>query len=150
MNYRNLRSSDLRDIMYELDCYNALEHYRNFDYCFLQYTDDIPIAKELYIGHFLGNTSFLSRIGCSNNMNQIFIDDPFFRDRIIKVVFKKGISISDYFRFDEMKKEFNASFTEPKQKDPNHPVLSPFIHKDFCGENFDGDVYSVLMKVREK
>jgi len=28
--------------------------------------------------------------------------------------------------------------------------MSKFIQKAFCGENFDGDVYSVIMSAREK
>jgi hypothetical protein len=28
--------------------------------------------------------------------------------------------------------------------------MSKFIHNAFCGENFDGYVYSVLMSAREK
>lgn len=97
-----------------------------------------------YLGDF-SNPALLDILGIANNdLRNAIIDSHSFKDRIIKIVIRKHISIDDYHYFQELKNEYESGFAKLWQK--GKKIATPFIHRDFCNDDFNGDVYSVLLK----
>lgn len=127
----------------------SVDYFERFDYPFIRLNTPIDASRYVFAGSFAGKDTLLANLGYQDaDINHIKIDDVFFKDRIIKIAFHNSIALDDYFLFNQLKRNFRENFT--KLKNENKIVATPFIHKDFAGEKFDGDVYSLLLKGGQK
>ncbi len=142
--YKARMDKSLLQIISEENCETALVHLKNFDYPYIKLTTPHSVSKKVFAGYQIeNNTEIVNQIGYDlNDFNDIMLDSRQFKHKIVKIVFFHKLSFSDYFNFDSLSTNFQASFT--KLKKDKKIVSSPFIHKSLSGTEFDGDSYSVL------
>ncbi|MDD4148684.1 MAG: tubulin-like doman-containing protein [Bacteroidales bacterium] len=121
----------------------SIDYFDRFEYPFIRLNTPINASRFVFAGSFNNRDTLLSNLGYHEaNINHIKIDDLFFKDRIIKIAFHNSIALDDYFLFNQLKTNFNENYT--KLKKDNKIVATPFIHKEFGGEKFDGNVFKLL------
>lgn len=142
--YKSRMDKSLLQISEEEKCEKAFVHYKNFDFPFIKLKKSAVPSKTVYAGYnFENNSELFKQIGYDpNSFNDILLDSLQFKHRLVKLVFFSKISFDDYFLYEDMKQNFEVSFT--KKRKAGESVPCPFIHKAFEGENFEGDVYGIL------
>lgn len=123
---------------------------------FIQYdnvelkTVDLPnnavTTFKVYISNFRGNTTMQQQLGIVNMnghrfSNSEILDDPFYADKIVKLIVKEGYSIDQYRYYTDYKKYAEAKMSTIEPHDP-------FIDKRFKGEikrrAYDMDVFKAM------
>ena len=112
--------------------------YITYKYCFSSFGGNKAILRQLGIEDINGNKP----------ENTDYTDNPFFSERIVKLIVKSGYSLNEYRYFDEF---YLKTMNEKMVKEQTH---DPFIDKRFLGElDKDGkypcDVSSALNKISE-
>lgn len=103
-----------------------------------------PVTKTAYVGHFSGNPELREKLGSmGNTMDSFEIDTPYYKNKILKLIFKSGIAIDLYTRFNEYQHAFNQHFTSVRKNKLD--TYNPFIHRSFAGNDFDGNVFNMLL-----
>ena len=147
--FQSRMAKSLLQIIQEINYDTSFNYMKNFNYPYIKLTEPELISKFAYAGHFQGHMDMAENLGYrQNNINDILIDDPFYKDRIIKIAFHHKISFNKYFNFVKLKETFAKLYTIPKQNRLKIPC--PFLHKDFAGPNFDGNVFGVLNSIGQQ
>lgn len=149
--YKAIFDKSLQTIIEEENDQDALNHLKAFNYPFIKLNSSHTISKQVFAGHFEGNVNLPVSLGYNTaEFNDMLLDDPYFKHKIVKIVFFHKISFKDYFNFEKLTNTFKEEFSGPKQSNPEFVMANPFIHKDFAGDDFDGNVFNQLNQVGEK
>ena len=142
--YKTRLDKSLLQIISEENCETALVHLKNFNYPYIKLTSPPKVPKKVFAGYQIeNNPDTMEKIGYDqNDFNDIMIDSPQFRHKIVKIVFFTKLSFGDYFMYKAMVQAFEKEFAQKRRNGASVPC--PFIHKAFEGSNFEGNVYEVL------
>lgn len=128
---------------------HLFKQYDNVELKTVDLPSDAVSTYKVFISNFNGNTALQQELGVVNVSgnaygNSAIIDDPFYSDKIVKLIVKACYSIDQYRYFADYKKYANTEMTENQPHDP-------FIDKRFKGAIkrgvYEMDVYKTMRDI---
>jgi len=141
-----LKISEIGSKEYEKIC-NKYKNYQAVE--FTNYTISETGKSKYFVclANFSGNEKLKADLNVGEDMKCKLLENPFYNNKIVKLIVELGYNINEYKFYNEQYKTFFVDYFNEKRENFDH---QPFIHKDFLGDDLSGDVWKVLQKKKEE